>query len=84
MGLLVHDTDQPLTAWTVTSETVLVLEKNAFPTPRSHLHRSLPHRDRGLHSLPGFVPEPPAGVLPLLRGAGGVHAHPGALLGHEQ
>lgn len=61
-----------------------VLEEDAFPAPRSYLHRSLPHCDWGVHSFPGLIPEPPAGFLPLLCGAGGGHAHPGALLGNEQ
>lgn len=61
-----------------------VLGEDAVSAPWSHLRWNLPHCHRGLHSLPGLLPEPPAGVLPLLRGAGGGHAHPGALLGHEQ
>lgn len=82
--LYVSDTTHPVTASTVASDTVTALEEDAFPAPRSNLRRSLPHSDRGLHSLPGFIPEPPAGFLPLLRGAGGGHAHPGAVLGYEQ
>lgn len=82
--LYMSDTIQPVTAYTVTSGTVTVLEEDAFPAPRSNLHRSLPHCDWGLHSLPVLIPEPPAGFLPLLRGAGGGHAHPGAILGYEQ
>lgn len=82
--LYVSDTIQPVTASTITSDTVTVLDEDAFPAPWSNLHRSLPHCDRGLHSLPGLVPESPAGFLPLLRGAGGGHAHPGAVLGYEQ
>lgn len=78
------DTIQPDTASTLTSEAVTVLKEDAFPAPRSDLHRSIPHCDRGLDSLPGLVPEPPAGFLPLLCGAGGDHAHPRTLLGYEQ
>lgn len=85
VGLLVHEWLYPaITARTVTSETLAVPEEDAFPAPRCYFHRSLPHCDRGIHSLPGLVPEPPTGFLPLLRGAGGGHAHPGALLGNEQ
>lgn len=81
--LYVSDTIQPVTAFTVTSETVSVREEDAFPAPRSNFRRSLPHSDRGVHGLYGLVPPPPAGFLPLLRGAGGGHAHPGSILGNE-
>lgn len=82
--LYVSDTIQLVAAIHCPLKQSTLLEEDAFPAPWSNLHRSLPHRDRGLHSLPGLAKEPPAGFLPLLCGAGGDHACPGALLGNEQ
>lgn len=82
--LHVNDTIRPVLAKQKPQRQVAVLWEDAFPAPRSNLRRSLPHCHRRLHSLPGLLPKPSAGFLPMLCGAGGGHAYPGTILGHEQ